>query len=97
MIGIFALSGRMDWDPIESFMNQSCRGIFAAFITVEYFAISAVTNFEKSSGVPVPVSAPLTISAFLTFSVWRASAIALFNLSIIGLGVPFGANIPYQL
>src|SRR5262249_48610277 len=70
--------------------------MLANWITFAYFAVSSATNFLKFATDIGIGSTPRLSKRDLRFGSVTQAAVAALSFSIISLGVPVGAQIPYQ-
>src|SRR6516225_1021968 len=62
-----------------------------------HFSVSSPMSLPKSAGESASASPPRLASRALFFGSTRAALISLLSLSMISVGVAFGAPTPYQL
>src|SRR5262245_24239539 len=68
----------------------------ANLITLAHFSVSSAMSFRKSEGEPARVMPPISARRALILGSARPASISLLSLSMISVGVPAGAPIPYH-
>src|SRR5215471_7562513 len=66
-------------------------------MSLPHFSVSSAISLLKSAGESASASPPRLASRALFFGSARAALISLLSLSMISVGVAFGAPTPYQL